>query len=331
VPDSDITVLMALGTHRYMTEAEMEAKVGSGLYKRLKVINHLWREEGSLADFGETSSGIPLSANKLLKESQVIIGVGAIVPHHIPGFSGGSKIIQPGVCGPKTTAETHLLSCQGGGDSYLGQIDNPVRQALDEMAERVGLTAILNVVLTPSGETAGVFFGHYRSAFLKGVDLAKAIYGVEYHETPDVVVSNSHPCDIDFWQAHKSQYPAQIMVKPGGTIILATPCPEGISPVHTDLVEFTRLGSREILDGYRQGRLKNGVAVALAMAWAMVREKASVVTWSPGLKPEEVEALGHFRAESLGQAVEEALRRQGPKARIAVLTHAPDMLPIKAA
>ena len=163
------------------------------------------------------------------------------------------------------------------------------------------------------------------------MELAKEIYGVEYHETPDVVVSNSHPCDLDFWQAHKSQYPAQIMVKPGGVIILATPCPEGISPVHTDLVEFTALGSREIYDGYRQGRLKNGVAVALAMAWAMVREKASVITWSPGLKPEETEALRHTRAESLDWAVEEALRRQGPKARISVLTHAPDMLPLRAA
>ena len=225
IPDSDITVLMALGTHRYMTEAEMEAKVGSAIYSRLKVVNHLWRDEGALEDLGQTSSGIPLSANKLLGESQVIIGVGAIVPHHIPGFSGGSKIIQPGVCGPATTAETHLLSCRAGGDSLLGQIDNPVRRALDEMAELVGLSAILNVVLTPSGETAGVFFGHHQGAFVKGVELATAIYGVRSRETPDIVVSNSHPCDVDFWQAHKSQYPAQILVKPGGTIILATPCP----------------------------------------------------------------------------------------------------------
>lgn len=330
VKDSDITVLMALGTHRYMTEAEMEAKVGAAIYTRLKVVNHLWRDQSQLVDLGRTATGIPLTANKLLNESDVIIGIGAIVPHHIPGFSGGSKIIQPGVCGPATTAETHLLSCQGGGDSYLGQIDNPVREALDEMAEKVRLNAILNVVLTPSGETAGVFFGHHRGAFLKGVELAKAIYGVTYHETPDIVISNSHPCDLDFWQAHKSQYPAQIMVKPGGVIILATPCPEGISPVHTDLVEFTRLGSQEIYDGYRQGRLKNGVAVALAMAWAMVREKATVITWSTGLKPEEVDALGHIRAQSLEWAIEEALRLQGPKARISVLTHAPDMLPLKA-
>ncbi|UQZ88594.1 hypothetical protein C4J81_04990 [Deltaproteobacteria bacterium Smac51] len=328
VPDGDITVLMALGTHRYMTDEEMIQKVGPEMFSRLTVINHLWKDEANLADLGSTDSGIPLKVNKLLVESDVVIGIGAVVPHHIPGFSGGAKIIQPGVCGPVTTAETHLLSCRGGGDSLLGQIDNPVRRDLDEMGRRVGLSAIINVVLTPEGEPVGVFFGHYREAFQTAVELAKKIYGVKYTVKPDIVLSNSHPCDLDFWQAHKSQYPAQIMVKPGGTIILATPCPEGISPVHTDLKNFTHYGSQEIQDKYRSGELKNGVAVALATAWAMVREKASVITYSTGLSDEEITALGHTRAESLNWAVEEALRRQGGEAKISVLTHAPDMLPI---
>jgi hypothetical protein len=89
------------------------------------------------------------------------------------------------------------------------------------------------------------------------------------------------------------------------------------------------LSSQKIQDDYRAGRLKNGVAVALATAWAMVREKASVITYSTGLSDQEVAALGHTRAPSLAWAVEEALRLKGPKARISVLTHAPDMLPLR--
>jgi nickel-dependent lactate racemase len=141
-------------------------------------------------------------------------------------------------------------------------------------------------------------------------------------------VAGSHPCDLDFWQAHKSLYPAQIMVKRGGTIVLATPCPEGISPVHKDLKDFAHLSSREILEGHDSGRITNGVAAALAAAWAMAREKAPVVTWSPGLSDEEFKALGHAKAPNLRWAVEEALRRQGPEAKISVLTHAPDTLPL---
>ena len=328
IPDEKITVLMALGTHRYMTEEELRRKVGPEIFSRLRVVNHLWREAGQLADLGHTSSGTPLQVNRLLVEHEVIIGLGAIVPHHIPGFSGGAKIIQPGVCGPLTTAETHLLSCRGGGDSLLGQVDNPVRRDLDEMAGRVGLTAILNVVLTPEGGPAGIFFGHYQEAFRRGAALAREIYGVPYRVRPDIVVSNAHPCELDFWQAHKSQYPAQMMVKPGGVIILAAPCPEGLSPVHADLADFASLSSQELQARYRKGELTNGVAVALATAWALVREKASVITFSPGLSDREIQALGHTRAPGLAWAVEEALRRQGPEAKISVLTHGPDLLPI---
>lgn len=327
VKDGQVTVLMALGTHRYMTEAEMKAKVGEEIFNRVRVVNHLWREAENLVDLGKTSQGTPLVVNRLLPEADLIIALGAIVPHHIPGFSGGAKIIQPGVCGPATTAETHFLSCCAG-DSFLGTLDNPVRRDMDEMAAKVGLKAICNVVLNHRGEPVGVFFGHFQAAFKKGAALARQVYGAPYSVTPDIVVANSHPCDIDFWQAHKSMYPAMRMVRPGGVIVIATPCPEGISPVHTDLKTFTRFSSQEIQRKYRSGELSNGVAVALATAWAMVREKASVMTYSTGLSPEEVEALGHTRAESLQWAIDEAIRLQGPQAKISVLTHAPDMLPI---
>lgn len=328
IEDDDVTILMALGTHRYMTEQEMEAKVGTEVYNRVRTINHLWQDKVNLADLGKTGHGTPLIVNRLLPESDLVIALGAIVPHHIPGYSGGSKIIQPGVCGPETTAETHLLSCEGGGDSFLGQVDNPVRRDMDEMAERVGLNAIFNVVLDSKGSVLGVFFGHYQAAFREGVKLSQKVYGVPYHIRPDIVLVNSHPCDIDFWQAHKSMYPGQMMVKPGGVVVVATPCPEGISPVHTDLVEYTAWSSQEIKDAYRSGRIKNGVAAALAIAWAQVREKATVITYSPGLSDFEKNALGHKCAASLQQAIDEALALQGPNAKISILTHAPDMLPV---
>ncbi len=179
-----------------------------------------------------------------------------------------------------------------------------------------------------TGGVAGLFFGAMRPAFRAGVKLARGIYGVEYQETPDIVVANSHPCDLDFWQSHKSLYPAQRMVKLGGTIIVCTPAPEGVSPVHTELLDFTARSSQAIKAAYREGRITNGVACAIAIAWAMVREQASVINYSPGIMPEEKAALGHTHAPTLAWAVKEALRRQGPDARLSVLTHAPEMLPI---
>jgi len=329
VPDRNIACIMALGTHRYMTDEEMTAKVGPTVRRRIRVCNHEWREPDNLVALGTSSAGTPLEVNRAVVEADVVIGLGAIVPHHIPGYSGSSKIIQPGVCGPRTTAETHMLSCEGGGDSFLGIEDNPVRRDMDDMADRVGMKTIFNVVMDSEGRVAGLFCGEMRAAFREGVRAARKIYGVEFRETPDIVVANSYPCDLDFWQSHKSQYPAQRMVKTGGTIVVCTPAPEGVSPVHTDLLEYTAWPSAEIKAAYRAGRLKNGVASALAVAWALVREKASVITFSPGIPPEQKKKLGHTHAPGVQWAVDEALSRQGPDARVAVLTHAPDLLPIR--
>jgi len=331
IPDDRIECIMALGTHRYMTEAEMAAKVGKHVYRRIRVFNHEWRDPNALVDLGASSQGTPLLVNRAVAEADVVIGLGAVVPHHIPGFSGSSKIIQPGVCGARTTAETHLLSCSSGGDSLLGIADNPVRRDMDDMADRVGMNTIFNVVMDSQGGVVGVFFGDMRAAFKAGVEMARDIYGVAYHEVPDIVVANSYPCDLDFWQSHKAQYPAQRMVRAGGTIIVCTPAPEGVSPVHTDLLDFTAWSSKEIKTAYRGGRIKNGVAAALAIAWAMVREKASVIMVSPGISAADKARLGHTHADSIDAAVADALRRQGPDARLSVLTHAPDMLPIPAA
>jgi nickel-dependent lactate racemase len=328
VEDANIPCVMALGTHRYMTGQEMEDKVGRQVFERIKVVNHEWRNPEALVSLGRSKQGTPLTVNRLVAEADVVIGLGAIVPHHIPGFSGSSKIIQPGVCGADTTAETHLLSCKSGGDSFLGIENNPVRRDMDDMADMVGMNTIFNVVMDSKGGVIGLFFGEKYAAFKAGTELAREIYGVTYHEVPDIVVANSYPCDLDFWQSHKSLYPAQRMVRPGGAIVVCTPAPEGVSPVHTDLLEYTSWSSDEIKKGYRDGRIANGVAAALAAAWAMVREKASVVMYSPGIPEADKARLGFRHAGSVGEAVAAAFSLQGAAARLSVLTHAPDMLPI---
>jgi nickel-dependent lactate racemase len=330
IPDERISCILALGTHRYMTPQEIEDKVGREVCRRIRVFNHDWRNPEVLVNLGYSRRGTPILVNRAALEADLLVGIGAVVPHHIPGFSGSSKIVQPGICGEKTTAETHFLACSGGGDSFLGLEDNPVRRDMEDMADRVNLRYVFNVVLNSDGGVVGAFFGERQAAFKKAVSLAKDIYGVDYHEAPDIVIANSYPCDLDFWQSHKSMYPAQRMIKEKGTMIICTPAPEGVSPVHTDLLHFANWTSTEIKAAYRRGDLTNGVATALATAWAIVREKANIITFSPGISREDKNKLGHAHAPSIAWALSEALRLQGPDARITVLTHAPDTLPLKA-
>ena len=327
VPDGDIAVVIALGTHRFMTEAEILGRFGAEAVSRVAIRNHPFRDLGAHVDLGTTKNGGRIQINREVFEADFKIGIGSIVPHHICGFSGGAKIVQPGISGEATTAYTHLLSVRAP-RSYLGILDNPVREEMDEIARRIGLTTILNTVPDRQGRVAGAFFGDVTAAFRTGVEKAMEVYAVELPEEADIVLAGSHPCDLDFWQAHKTQYPSDLAVKPGGIIIVVTPCEEGVAPTHCDITEITCHSSTVIRDMVSAGRLRDEVAAALAIAWAQVKEREKVFIVSHGIPEGEAKKLGFTRFENAQAALDEALRRAGPAAKVAVLTHAPDTLPI---
>ena len=97
VADGQITVVIALGTHRPMTPAEIETRIGPGILRRVRVENHDFQDRGRLAYVGESSDGIPVWINRRVKEASFRIAVGNIVPHGVAGWAGGGKIIYPGV------------------------------------------------------------------------------------------------------------------------------------------------------------------------------------------------------------------------------------------
>jgi len=327
IRDEQVGVLIALGTHRPMSQAEIEAHFGPAVTGRVPVINHPWQDPAQLADLGMTPNGTPVQVSRLAVEADFLIGLGSIVPHHIPGYSGGAKIVQPGICGPATTGATHTLSIRAA-HSYLGQMENPVRAEMEAIAERVGLTAVVNTVLDPAGRLVRAFFGHPRLAFRDGAALARQVYGAPLAKRADIVVAGSHPCDIEFWQAHKSLYPADLAVRDGGTIIVVTPAPEGVSVTHRSMLNITALDAGEIEHLIEQGAVGDVVSGALALAWAKIRRRANISLVSDGIAAEEARALGFTPFGSLDEALAAGLRRHGPRAMVTVLTHAPETLPI---
>ena len=327
IKDEQVTIIIALGTHRFMTEAEMLAKFGEEVVKRVTVKNHDFRDPAMMVDLGTTPNGTHIMVNREAYEADFKIGIGSIVPHYIPGFAGGSKIVQPGVSGEETTAYTHLLSVRAP-RSYLGILENPVRVELDLMARKVGLHTILNTVLNRHGQVVEAYFGDVEKAFRVGVEKAMQVYAVEIPEEADIVLSSSHPCDLEFWQAHKTLYPSDLAVKAGGIIIVVTPCYEGVAKTHCDILEVTANSSAEIRRMVSAGQLHDEVGAALAIAWAQVKERETVYIVSGGICAEEAEKLGFRHFATAQAALDAALAEKGPLARVTVLTHAPDMLPV---
>ena len=327
VKDKQITVIIALGTHRFMTEQEILEKFGAEVVKRVKIKNHDYKSPSALIDLGRTPNGTSVSINREVYEADFTIGVGSIVPHHIPGFAGGAKIVQPGISGEETTAGTHLLSVRAP-RSYLGVEDNPVREELNQIARQIGMDTIFNTVLNRPGEVVRAFFGDTIEAFAEGVKLSKEVYAVEIPEEADIVISSSHPCDLEFWQAHKTLYPSDLAVKAGGTIILVTPCYEGVAVTHSDILEITHYSAEDVRRKVEAKELHDEVAAALAIAWAQVKERETVFLVSEGISPEDSRKLGFVHFSTVQAALDAALAKHGDAARVTVLTQAPDMLPI---
>jgi len=327
VSDDQVTVIIALGTHRPMTHDEIVERFGAELTARVRIINNPWQDDAQLIELGVTENGTPIRLNREAYEADFVIGVGSIVPHHIPGYSGGAKIIQPGISGPETTGHTHFLSTRTR-RSYLGLLENPLREEIERIGDVVGLKAIFNTVLDTEGRLVRGFYGDPRAAFRSGAALAREVYGVPLAGQADIVIAGSHPCDIEFWQAHKSLYPADIAVKQGGTIIVVTPCPEGVSVTHQEMLEFTAHDAARIEELIENGEIADVVSGGLALAWAKMRERASISLVSDGISERESQALGFIKFASVDDALAAALQRHGPDARVTVMTHAPEMLPI---
>jgi len=327
IPDEDITIVVALGTHRYMTDEEMELKFGREVLERVEVINHEWKDPRNLVYVGSSSKGTPIIVNKIVYEADFKIGVGNIVPHHIPGFAGGGKIIAPGVVSAETVASFHMLSVRTR-RHWLGIVDNPVRELIDEIARSAGLHTILNTTLNAKKEVVGVFFGDLQKAFREGVKSAKEIYGVKAPGIADIAVVSAHPCELEFWQAHKALYPGDIVVKDGGTIIVVAPCPEGVAVTHPEVLELTKMEPEEVDRAVNLGKVRDVVAASLAIAWGNIRKRVQIILVSDGIKPEETEMLGFTHADTIEEALEMAFKRHGSNAKVIAMTHGCDTLPL---
>ncbi|MEO0277871.1 MAG: nickel-dependent lactate racemase, partial [candidate division WOR-3 bacterium] len=194
-----IAILIALGTHRPMSQTEIERKLGKDICAKYKVVNHEWWDESKLVYLGETESGTPVIVNKMAAEFDVLIGVGQIVPHRVTGFSGGGNIVQPGICGEITTGRTHWLAAQYTGREILGKIENPVKEEVEKVALMAKLKWIVNTIQDGQGNVISVVAGDPLLAYRAGAKISLEVYKAEMPCEADIVITDSFPFDSELW------------------------------------------------------------------------------------------------------------------------------------
>ena len=327
----DIVILIASGTHRPMTDEEICKKVGGKIQQNYRVVNHLWMNKDQLVTLEKTSTGVPVEVNRLVIEADLCIGIGDIAPHPLAGWSGGGKIIEPGVCGEATTSEVHSRMIFHQIYSYVGDENCPMRLDIERVACKAGLRFIVNTVLDAEHKIIRVFAGDLVKAHRAGVTFARRIWTAPIKALADIVIGTSYPADIDFWQAEKSLAFMVRAVKRGGDMILLTPCPEGISEErnHRDIIlKYSGYPSGQV---YRRAVTAGewdmaGVNVATHMALA--RELADVTIVSDGISADECETMGIHHQTDINNVLKTALTKHGADAKVTVLTHGPKVVPI---
>lgn len=325
-----IEILIATGTHRAMTPAEIERKVGRPVMTAYPVINHDAMDLANLVHLGTTPNGTPIVVNRRVVEADLVVAVGNTVPHCLAGWSGGAKIIQPGVCGEETTHHTHALNMYSP-VPHLGRLDNPVRQEIEAIVQRVRLDFMINTVLNARAEVVHVAAGDPYHSHRRAVELATPIWVRPVPVMPDIVVISSHPADLDYWQGVKALYAAELVVKRGGDIILVSPCWEGIStnPRHLEAMRLAQeLPSKAIRHEAARRGFTDWTGLNTAVVAARVNELAYVQMVTSGLSDADLAILGHTPAESIEAGLARAFARQGETAKVLVITHGGDLCPV---
>ena len=210
VENEQIKLIIAYGTHRQMTEEEIEQRFGRELMNQIAIRHHNCHH--NLVVHGVTRRGTRIVVNKEVMEADFRIGVGGVLPHHPVGWSGGAKIFLPGVAGTETVNAMHLL---GATEQQLGKILTPCREEMEDFATEVGLHFIVNVIQTDSGDLLKAVAGHFIDAHREAVKWGMQIFGAKFSEKADITISSAYPSDYDFTQADKGLFSAELATKTG--------------------------------------------------------------------------------------------------------------------
>jgi len=321
VQNENITILIALGTHRAMTKEEIAEKIGARVAQEYKVVNHDYDDPSSLIDLGKTSDGLPAEFNRLVIDHDYIISIGNITVHPVGGYSGGAKGLLPGIAGRQSTDYFHWEATKYPLFDIFGNPDNPVRHEMEQIVGKVGLDFIVNTTENSDQEISGIFAGHFIDAHRSGVKFLQSsplmAFPTELSDILVVGLGNDRP---DFWAGAAGIYAAAALLKEGGTLVLFAACPEGVAPEHPVVREYGYPRWKELIDLVENGTIaeKTGASHVVTVGKIIDGKDLKVMLVSQGISKTDTETLGFQYFEDPQKAVDEAIERMRSNARVLI-------------
>jgi len=330
LPREQILLINALGTHRPNTPAELTAMLGAEIVDNYRIIQHNAFDPEQLVEVGTSRFGHRALVNRHYHEATFKILTGFIEPHFFAGFSGGPKAVLPGVAGIESIMANHNYAMLSDPAATWGRTEgNPVWEEIRQVAAMTGPDFLLNVTLNRRREITGVFAGDVWQAHRQGVEFARQVVMVPVAEPYDIVLTTNsgYPLDINLYQAVKGMSCAAQIVRPGGSIVIAAECREGIP----DYGEYRRL--------VQEGGSVQGVLDLIsqpgftcqdqweAQLQARIQQVADVHVYSSGLTDEQIRDMLLTPCHRIEETLATLRAKYGPQARICVIPEGPQTIP----
>jgi lactate racemase len=332
IPREKILILNATGLHRPNEGAEMSEMVGEEIVANYRIENHHGKERDEHTYLGTTPNGVPAWIDTRYLQADLKITTGLIEPHLMAGYSGGRKVICPGIAALETVKVWHGPRFLEHPKADSGIVEgNPVHEENTRIALMAGCDFIVNVCIDGKRQVTWLGVGDMIQAWHKGVEFCETIVKAGVREPLDVVVTSAagYPLDTTWYQAVKGLSGAMPIVKKGGTIVLAASLTEGLGGA-----EFQQLlKTSNYMQRFQPGGKRTPMAETCEMdEWqlvmmAKVLERCKVKVVTDGLPAETLRKCLVEPVTTVEQAVAASLAEYGPKARIAVIPKGPYVLP----
>jgi len=324
-----VLILVATGLHRPSTPAEKVEMLGEEIASAYRVEDHHGTRLEEHRQVGTTPRGIPAWIDSRYLGAELKIATGLVEPHLMAGYSGGRKLICPGIAAIETVKRWHSPELLEHPNADYGILEgNPVHEENTRIARMAGCDFIVNVTIDSQRRVTSVVAGDMEQAFLAAVRFIDGIVRAAVARPVDIVVTSSagYPLDTTFYQSVKGLSGCLPIVKQGGTIIMAASLSEGIGSPELQSI-FREIPSLEffmerildkdyfVMDQWQVEEL------------AKVRRKARVKIVTDGLSSEVLGRCFVEHAPSVEQALASSLAEYGPEATIAVIPKGPYVLP----
>ena len=326
----DVTIFIATGTHRRNNDAEIEKMIGAEFARTCRVVCHDARDDASLVDVGRTSTGVRILLNRGWVESDFKITTGFVEPHFFAGFSGGPKMVAPGLAGLETVMTLHDATRIAHPRSTFGIIEgNPIHEDIREISRMTGVDFAVDVTLNRDQKITAAFAGDLFQEHAAACNSAreKVMRAVDAPFDVVLTTNSGYPLDQNLYQAVKGMSAAVKVVKEGGTIICAAECRDGI-PNHGAYGQLltTRNSPRELLDMIMTPGFSRPDQWQVQIQ-AQIQLKARVLVKADGLSTDQLRSAKFDPIADVSDTVRDALASAGPNARLCVLPQGPQTVP----